>query len=70
MEGTMLKKYRMLNGYSQQGIAREMKISQQRLAAIEKKERINSNTLNKYLQAMKKSWEEWERFVQFCAHIN
>ncbi len=65
MEGGMLKKYRLLNGYSQQGIAKEMKISQQRLAAIEKKEKVSSNTLNKYLRAMEKNWQEWERFVQF-----
>jgi DNA-binding XRE family transcriptional regulator len=69
MNGAMIKQYRMLNGYSQQGIAHKLRISQQRMAEIEKKTMVTQDLLEKILAAMGKTMQDWELFVRFCGGL-
>lgn len=61
-EGEIVKQIRLLQGLSQEGAGKEMNISQQAFAKLEKKEAIKEAQLSVVLKALGSSQKEFEIF--------
>jgi transcriptional regulator with XRE-family HTH domain len=60
--GKTLMLFRKFKNKTQQDIAEKLKTSQQYVSELEKQEHISSDILNKILEGLKSTKEEWERF--------
>ncbi len=63
--GETIKKFRQLKGIKQQTIARKLKISQQAYAKVEQQENVKEERLQRILQSINCSWNDWEHFIKF-----
>lgn len=63
--GELLRKYRTLLGLKQAIVAKNLEVSQQAVAKIEKKKEVCNDTVTKYLYAVNSTREELEKFINF-----
>jgi transcriptional regulator with XRE-family HTH domain len=61
--GEVLKKLRMIKGYSQVGIAIKIKTKQQYVSKLESKEKVKEVTLKKVLVALDSTTSEFEKII-------
>jgi len=60
--GKALMLFRKFKNKSQQDIARKLSTTQQYISELEQQENINGNKINKILNALNSTKDDWEKF--------
>jgi DNA-binding XRE family transcriptional regulator len=63
--GESLKRFRNLLGLKQERVAKNLDVSQQAYAKIEKKENICEDVAVRCIHAMNTKKEVWQKFIEF-----
>jgi DNA-binding XRE family transcriptional regulator len=63
--GELLKKFRNLLGLKQEVVAKNLDVTQQAYAKIEKKETLCDEVIQKCVVAMNTTKKAWQKFIDF-----